>query len=48
MNGRLWILCVGLLLTLIRAAGIVNPTSLSFTSKGRLLITPGCYEFDAS
>jgi len=30
------------------AAGIVNPTSLSFTSKGRLLITPGCYEFDAS
>ena len=30
------------------AAGIVNPTSLSFTPMGRLLITPGCYEFDAS
>lgn len=24
MNGRLWILCVGLLLTLIRAAGIAQ------------------------
>lgn len=28
-----------------RAAGIVAPTSLFFTSKGRLLVTPGCYEF---
>jgi hypothetical protein len=28
-----------------RAAGIVAPTSLFFTSNGRLLITPGCYEF---
>jgi hypothetical protein len=28
------------------AAGIINPTSLSFTARGRLLITPGCYEFD--
>jgi hypothetical protein len=29
-----------------RAAGIISPTSLSFTPKGRLLVTPGCYEFD--
>ena len=29
-----------------QAAGIVSPTSLSFTSRGRLLVTPGCYEFD--
>jgi hypothetical protein len=29
-----------------RAAGIVSPTSLSFGRNGRLLITPGCYEFD--
>jgi len=28
-----------------RGAGIVAPSSLSFTSSGRLLITPGCYEF---
>ena len=28
-----------------RAAGIVAPSSLSFTSRGNLLITPGCYEF---
>jgi hypothetical protein len=28
------------------AAGIINPTSLSFTARGRLLITPGCYEFE--
>lgn len=28
-----------------RGAGIVAPSSLSFTSRGRLLITPGCYEF---
>jgi hypothetical protein len=27
-------------------AGTINPTSLSFTSSGRLLITPGCYDFD--
>jgi hypothetical protein len=27
------------------AAGIVSPTSLFFTSDGRLLVTPGCYEF---
>ena len=28
------------------AAGIVSPTSLFFTRNGRLLITPGYYEFD--
>lgn len=28
-----------------RGAGIVAPSSLSFTSRGRLLVTPGCYEF---
>jgi hypothetical protein len=29
-----------------RAAGIISPTSLSFSHTGRLLVTPGCYEFD--
>ena len=29
-----------------RGAGIVSPTSLFFTKDGRLLVTPGCYEFD--
>ena len=29
-----------------RGAGILSPTSLSFSGTGRLLITPGCYEFD--
>lgn len=28
------------------AAGILSPTSLFFTRTGRLLVTPGCYEFD--
>lgn len=28
-----------------RGAGIVSPSSLSFTPGGRVLITPGCYEF---
>lgn len=28
-----------------RGAGIVAPASLWFTDKGRLLVTPGCYEF---
>jgi hypothetical protein len=28
------------------AAGVLNPTSLFFTPQGRLLVTPGCYEFD--
>lgn len=27
------------------AAGIISPTSLFFTWDGRLLVTPGCYEF---
>jgi hypothetical protein len=27
-------------------AGIISPTSLSFGREGRLLVTPGCYEFD--
>jgi hypothetical protein len=29
-----------------RAAGLVSPISLSFSPSGRLLVTPGCYEFD--
>lgn len=29
-----------------RAAGATAPTSLFFTDTGRLLITPGCYEFN--
>jgi hypothetical protein len=28
-----------------QAAGLINPTSLSFAPDGRLLVTPGCYEF---
>ena len=28
-----------------RGAGIIAPSSLSFTARGRLLVTPGCYEF---
>ena len=28
-----------------RGAGIISPSSLWFNSKGRLLVTPGCYEF---
>jgi hypothetical protein len=27
-------------------AGTISPTSLFFTRSGRLLVTPGCYEFD--
>ena len=27
-------------------AGLINPTSLSFAPNGRLLVTPGCYEFE--
>ena len=30
-----------------RAAGILSPTALFFGTKGRLLVTPGLYEFDA-
>ncbi len=29
-----------------RGAGLVSPSSLFFSSTGRLLVTPGCYEFD--
>ena len=29
----------------LRAAGVIAPTSLFFTADGRLLVTPGCYEF---
>jgi hypothetical protein len=29
-----------------RAAGILSPSSMFFGSKGRLLVTPGLYEFD--
>lgn len=28
-----------------RAAGVISPSSLWFNAKGRVLITPGCYEF---
>ena len=28
-----------------QAAGVVSPTSLFFAANGRLLVTPGCYEF---
>jgi hypothetical protein len=28
------------------AAGVISPTSLFFTRDGRLLVTPGCYEFN--
>jgi hypothetical protein len=27
-------------------AGLISPTSLSFSRTGKLLVTPGCYEFD--
>jgi hypothetical protein len=29
-----------------RAAGTVSPTSLAFSRRGTVLVTPGCYEFD--
>jgi hypothetical protein len=29
-----------------QGAGSISPTSLSFAPGGRLLVTPGCYEFD--
>ena len=29
-----------------QAAGVMSPTSLFFTGRGRLLVTPGLYEFD--
>ena len=30
-----------------RAAGIIQPTSLFFADRNRILVTPGCYEFPA-
>lgn len=30
------------------ASGIISPTSLFFAPSGRLLVTPGCYEFNPS
>ena len=29
-----------------QAAGLTAPNSLSFAPSGRLLVTPGCFEFD--
>jgi len=29
-----------------RGAGVVSPSSLWFNEKGRILVTPGCYEFE--
>jgi hypothetical protein len=29
------------------STGVFAPTSLAFSASGRLLVTPGCYEFDA-
>jgi len=29
-----------------QAAGLISPLSLSFAPSGRLLVTPGCFEFD--
>ena len=31
-----------------RAAGIIAPSSLFFTGKGQVLVTPGCYEFPST
>ncbi len=31
-----------------RGAGILSPTSFAFSQGGRLLVTPGCYEFQAT
>jgi hypothetical protein len=31
-----------------RAAGILAPTSIFFSARGRLLVTPGCYQFDVN
>jgi hypothetical protein len=28
-----------------RGAGILSPASLWFSENGRILVTPGCYEF---
>jgi hypothetical protein len=31
-----------------RGADIIAPNSLFFTKNGRVLVTPGCYEFPAA
>jgi hypothetical protein len=31
-----------------RGAGVLSPSSLYFTSKGRLLVAPGGYEFEVN
>jgi len=57
-HGRLWLTFIvpytyvfdrdgdGTRTVQFRAAGIVSPTSLFFGPRGRLLVTPGLYEFD--
>jgi len=58
-NGRLWVSFVipftyvfdatgeKVRTVQFRAAGILTPSSLSFNENGRVLVTPGCYEFAA-
>jgi sugar lactone lactonase YvrE len=29
-----------------RGAGVLSPVSFFFAANGRLLVTPGCYEYD--
>jgi hypothetical protein len=31
-----------------RGAGVISPSTMTFTPDGRVLVTPGCYEFRAS
>ena len=31
-----------------RAAGMLAPTSMFFNARGRLLVTPGCYQFEVN
>jgi hypothetical protein len=59
-RGRLWISLVDpytyvydaqgdkIRMVQFRAAGTISPTSLFFTNDGRLLVTPGCYEFETA
>lgn len=56
-NGRLWVSFVvpytyvfeadgeKVRTVQFRGAGIISPSSLSFSTSGKLLVTPGCYEF---
>jgi hypothetical protein len=58
-NGRLWVSFVQPITYVydgngekirtvqFRGAGVIAPSSLSFTGDGRVLITPGCYEFSS-